>query len=203
MAAPQVNNSFGSNCVMVSRRLEWTRCHPDNSAKCWALLGLNIVYASTEDARGNGWFLPRFTCADPVSGVSLECVFLAWCPERPGVALYTSEEWHYEPLMSYPGDKVYVREVPEALVLTCATTNLETCGCEATFTTVAGSMLLHIPLHTNLWLSLEDPVFLTVLATAAQNHLQSRNQEICLLLAGQVGPFANLSIPANFWDDLE
>ena len=68
---------------------------------------------------------------------------------------------------------------------------------------MAGTMLLHTPLHTNLWLSLEDPVFLTVFAAAAQNHLQSRNQEICLLLAGQVKPFAKLSSPRNFWDDLE
>ena len=188
---------------MVSLRLEWTRCRPDNSAKSWELLGINIVHARTEDARGNGWSLPRFTCADPVSGVSLECVFLAWCPDRPGVAVYISEEWHYEPLMSYPGGEVYVREVPEALVVMCATTNLETGSCEATFTTMAGTMLLHTPLRTNLWLSLEDTVFLTRLAAAAQNHLQSRNQEICLLLAGQVKPFAKLSVPGNIWHDLE
>lgn len=185
---------------MSERRLEWTRCSLDQGPLSWTLLAPPAACRWTEDAPG--WSLPSFRCADPESGISLECAFTAWCPYTAGVAIYAAEEWHYEAWTSYPGGEVYVREVPAALVVTCSLVHIENRDFEAVLTTLAGSMVLHIPKASSLSPSMEELAVTPALAAAAQGRLKSRNQEVRTVLAGRAESLGSLVVPDFFWDTL-
>ncbi|CAK9096006.1 unnamed protein product, partial [Durusdinium trenchii] len=173
----------------------WTLLSPDHVSAAQLLGGI-------EDAP-SWWFMPNFPCTDPDSGVFLGCTFVAWHQDEPGVAVYKAEEWHYEEWLSYPAGEVFVREVPAALVVSCTLAHIENRDFEVTYTTLAGTVMLHIPKVSNLSQNMKELTLAPTLAAAAQGRLKSRNQEVQTVLAGQSDPLGATLVPELFWGKLK
>ena len=112
------------------------------------------------------------------------------------------EELHYDPWVSYPAGEIYVREVPPPLVLTCSLNPIDDTGSEAVLTTVAGSVVLRIERVENNSMTMERLADTAAMAAAAQNRIQSRNQEVCILSEGQPHLRNTVTVPALWWEKL-
>ncbi|CAE7467684.1 unnamed protein product [Symbiodinium natans] len=184
-------------CKMDGCRLEWSRCL-DGGPGAWSLIGLSGAALATETAPG--WYMPAFC----VRGMNrLECRFTQWHPEAPHVAVFEAEELHFDNWINLPAGKVYVREVPSPLVITCSLMPVDQNTVDVVFTTVAGEEVLRIASVSSHSLEMELmeqlPTSATI-AAAAQGRLQSRNQEVCTVLDGEPTPLDTLVLSDDLWD---
>ena len=181
-------------CKMDGCRLEWSRCL-DGGPGSWSLIGLSGTALATETAPG--WYMPVFC----VRGMNrLECRFTQWHPEAPHVAVFEAEELRFDNWINLPAGKVYVREVPSPLVITCSLMPADQNAVDVVFTTVAGEEVLRIASVSSHSLEMEQLPTSATIAAAAQGLLQSRNQEVCTVLDGEPTPLDTLVLSDDFWD---
>ena len=190
--------SFSTN--MSGRRFEWSR-RLDAGPTGWTLLSQAVVCRST--ALGSGWFLPRFDLVDQVGQVYLECRFDKWCAEDPTVAVYKAEELDHAFWVSYPAGQIYVREVPPPLVVTCNLHRIDDEGAEAVFTTIGGCVILRIARVKMKLTTMERLAETVAVAVAAQDHVQSRNREVCAVLENQPHMHSTVTVPEFYWEKLK
>ena len=133
----------------------------------------------------------------------LECRFLKWYAGKPSVAVFAAEELQYDPRASFPAGEIYVREVPPPLVLTCLLDPIDDASSEVVFTTVAGSVVLRIERVQSKSMTMEMLAKTGAMAAAAQNRIQSRNREVCILLEGQPHMRSTVMVPALWWEKLK
>ena len=162
------------------------------------MLGLGgAAFAVATDA-APGWHIPFFY----ISGMNvLECRFAQWHPEESHVAVFDAEELHYDAWVSYPAGKIYVREVPSPLVITCSLTFVQQDAIDVVFTTVAGAQMLRIARLSSLP-EMEHLATAAAMAAAAQGRLQSRNQAVCTVLEGQATPLGTVALSDDLWDKM-
>ncbi|CAE7251706.1 unnamed protein product [Symbiodinium natans] len=162
------------------------------------MLGLGgAAFAVATDA-APGWHIPFFY----ISGMNvLECRFAQWHPEESHVAVFDAEELHYDAWVSYPAGKIYVREVPSPLVITCSLTFVQQDAIDVVFTTVAGAQMLRIARLSSLP-EMEHFATAAAMAAAAQGRLQSRNQAVCTVLEGQATPLGTVALSDDLWDKM-
>lgn len=96
--------------------------------------------------------------------------------------------------------RVAVREVPPTLVLTCGLTELAQGLFQAKFTTLADELMLSIQCPPGAEAAL---TMSACKAAASQGRLQSRNQEVCVLLEGETEPLGIEKVPDLYWSWLE
>ena len=170
----------------------------EGSPSSWSMLGLGgAAFAVATDA-APGWHIPFFY----ISGMNvLECRFAQWHPEESHVAVFDAEELHYDAWVSYPAGKIYVREVPSPLVITCSLTFVQQDAIDVVFTTVAGAQMLRIARLSSLP-EMEHFATAAAMAAAAQGRLQSRNQAVCTVLEGQATPLGTVALSDDLWDKM-
>ncbi|CAE7431392.1 unnamed protein product, partial [Symbiodinium sp. CCMP2592] len=164
---------------MEGRRLEWSR-RLQGGPGSWSLIDSDGAAFTTEAAPR--WHLLFFS-TDYVE--RLRCRFVQWHPADAQVAVFEAEELDYDTWISYPAGKVYVREVPSPLVVTCSLTPVPQNAVDMVFTTVAGEELLRIAGMSNPLPELEELATSAALAAAAQGRLRSRNQAVRTTLDGK------------------
>ena len=180
-------------------RLEWRApCFGEGSADAWTPLCPDTYVKETEEAPG--WFVLRFRVWDEEYGDEFSCYFQRWSDKEDGVAVYVAglqgedEEWgpYFCPL-----GEAYLREVPPCLVFTCALSlDLDLQIFEAIFTTIAGNQVLHACEALPPVLCMEH-LWALVMETIKDNGmLLSPNQEIRVLLEGEV---VELPLEAVLW----
>ena len=186
-----------SQCSMGDRRLEWSRCL-DGGPCAWTAFNPGTTCHDNQDAPG--WFMPAFHIVDQEF---LKCRFLTWCADKPAVAVYAAQELRYCGFwVGYPAGEVYVREVPPPLVVTCSLNPIDDNGSEAVFTTVAGSVMLRLNRVDHYESTLKGLAQIVAMAAAAQDRVQSRNREVCVILEGQRRQESTVTVPEFFWAKL-
>ena len=182
---------------MSFRPLEWA-WRRDSGPAGWSLLrGWNANRKGTRAAPA--WPMRSFYIGD--RGILFECRFHGLCQDDPGIAVYDAEEWHCEIAVAYPGGEVYVREVPPAFVVACSLASTGNQNLNAVFTTLAGSEMLRICVDIDF--CGERLARRVAIAAAAQGRLQSRNQAVQVVWAGNPGAVDTLIVPDVIWDELQ
>eukprot|EP00435_Cladocopium_sp_Y103_P033248 s362_g8.t1 len=159
---------------------------PNAAPDEWALLEpLNGGWLTSPiETTAADWFLPCFQMLDG-QGQDHLYTFEKWSTEVDGVAIYTKEKDAHQ-VAQHVGVAA-VRKVPTNLVFNCDLTIIEeSYSFRAFYTTLAGREVLRVEDTLAPILTLEHIV--SHIAEAAKNMglLQSRNQELHLLLNGSV-----------------
>ena len=98
--------------------------------------------------------------------------------------------------------KVAVREVPPTFVVTCGMTRISQDRFQAKFTTLSGELMLRVecppPCVAAAGLTMR-----ACQAAATQGRLRSCNQEVCVLLEGELEPLGIEKVPDLYWSWLE
>ena len=97
--------------------------------------------------------------------------------------------------------KVAVREVPPTLVVTCSFTTIAKDRFQATFTTLAGELMLSLQCPRSY--SADSLTMSACAAAANQGRLWSCSQEVCVLLEGETEPLGIGKVPEPYWSWLE
>ena len=94
--------------------------------------------------------------------------------------------------------KVAVREVPPTFIVTCGLSQISRHRFHAKFTTLSGELMSQFMCPP---LSVTAAALITRAchAAASQGRLRSCNQEVCLLLEGELEPLGTERVPDLFW----
>ena len=163
---------------MGGHPLEWSVC-PNSEQGEWTPLDISVDCSNAEVEQG--WYLPRFHTWIGQRFVSYQ--FDVWCSEQLDVAAYNAKGLHQaQHGASY--SRVYVREIPRPLLLTCAFSHMDRAVYDVVFITMAGETVLRTRQQLCFWPLARD----VARAAVIQGRLQSCNQQVCVLLENCTEP---------------